>query len=798
MSRPPIDVTFTQYRGVRSRGGRLRTLPWADFVDHLRDTLASPGSVTPEPREHDGTAKDKAKALDEVKVLQPSIVCAEFDGGHRTNANAGPHTANVIDVDSLGEHDLDAFLERCAALTCVVYETAKSTRKRPRLRVVAAQARPTPPELVPAARGALARELGLDPDACGTADANAVSQPMFIGRVGGTRERRIWTFEGQVWKAPKGLAPVSLAPVERGEAAEAIYAEDEVPDLSALRKHIEPEREGGRLRGGRAMCRAIGGRLARLGYHPEAIWSAVYDLPSSQPDMRAYLAREAADAFYEGIANTAGLPTLEEHFGPGVWERVERAFPPPRWVRAYGKAALKRVTAGEARTGWRMAMIEWAGLKAEDAATPPAPGAEQDGTGLHLHAATGWPWILQRRDSYWLHDPSRSQYLTREVAASELEASVARKLAGIISDEERQPKELRASWIQPVKHLRSTYMARAHTYDPQTETLTLASLRWAELPAQPHEHIDRWLRVMFGAGYDAAAQWLAAVVELTRPAPCLYLPGPRGLGKSLLASGLAALWCRPEPVKMRDAIKDFNQSTGECPLIFTDEGFPEKLNFSEFREMITQHSRPINAKFKAPTDVEGCGRFMIAANNEDALRYQKVGTLTRNDLDAIADRLLVLECAEAAREIVDRLDTAAAASHEIAEHVLWLAETVLLEPHGRMAAKPGGGDAVLANVVAVRNADILARIRDALCAGKLGEASGVTTAKLHPGAVLVHVETLLGTLDPRTSSVASVKECCASLQLRPGTVQHKTADGQNRRWRVLDRSRLVEAFARLD
>jgi hypothetical protein len=441
-------------------------------------------------------------------------------------------------------------------------------------------------------------------------------------------------------------------------------------------------------------------------------------------------------------------------------------------------------------------------LAAAAGEAPPEPGAAQDGTGLHLHAATGWPWILQSRDSYWIHSVQERAYRDRQYSSGELISAVSRCLAGMISvDDEATLATLRREWIAPVNHIRATYTARVHTYDPQPGTLTLASLRWTARTAKRHAHIDRWLRALFGAaGYDAAAQWIAAVVALDRPAPCLYLPGPKGLGKSLLADGLSALWSRPQPVKMRDAIKDFNQSTGECPLIFTDEGFPEKLDFSEFREMVTQHSRPVNAKFRAPVDVEGCGRFIIAANNEDVLRFQKTGTLTRADLDAIADRLLVITCHPEAAAETKRFDTTKAAQYEIAEHALWLASTVELEPAGeRMAAKPGGGERILASVVAGRSAEILARIREYIAAGNgAGEKGGVHVPKRAKSSeVWINVQRLYETLDGKVQ-LAAVKECCESFALRSGSEQWHTKSGENIKARVLDRTRLDEAFARLD
>lgn len=788
MPKPAYPVTCTTFAGVRPRPVDAIDLPWADFVAHTLPEL-----VASERRE---------------KRKLPGIVLAPVKG-RRTDDHTGAHTALSIDVDHIPGNDLGWLLKRAKRLRCAVYETPSSTDDAPRVRVIAALRKPLDPERVVAARLALAEALGLDAQRCGTARAVAVSQVMFAGRINGTRERGLWVYDGEVWVPPRSAAPTPKnqssprsterrvrVDLERESQGADAFPFDAPPDLSAVAKHVPPAGVDGDRH---LLVRGLGGWLARRGYDPQAIAEAVaLQIPASDPAERAAQAREAAERVLAGL-ESPGWDALcqwaEAHAnGARTLGRLERACKDPREPQGWGAADGTGEVWSE---WWARVWPRWVarGCKAEWAATPAAdlPEGEQDGTGLHLHPSTGWPWILQRGDTYWLHSIEADTYAA-EVRACELEASVARNLAGLVSDEDRKPSELRASWVKPIASLRVTYPARKHAYDPASNTLTLAALRWTTREARRHAHIDRWLRALFGEGYDAAAQWIASLCELTRPAPCLYLPGPRGLGKSLLADGLAALWSRPAPVDMAEAIDSFNEASAECPLIFTDEGFPEGLDFNSFRKMITQHSRRVNVKFRSKCDVEGCGRFMIAANNADVLRYQKIGTLTADDLDAIADRLLVVPCHVEARAAVDALDTAAAATGEIAEHALWLASTVPLEPAGRMAAKPGGGEQILASVVAGRSADILARVRESLGAGQLGERSGVRRRK---GEVWINVMRLHDTFGGRVQ-LAAVREFCDSFQLREGTEQHKTDDGENLRWRVLDRERLNEAFERLD
>lgn len=738
------------------------------------------------------------------------FVLAEVDG-KRNEANVGAHTALVIDVDALPDADLGALLKRAAKYRAVVYETPSSTDEAPRVRVIAALDEPLAAEAVPDARRALAEALRLDPDACGTAGALPASQVMFAGRIKGTRERGLWVYEGKRTYAPPA-APPTPSPLRRSPRSTERRAPKKLkpgafdfsspPDLTPIAKHVPPAGLDGDRH---TLVRGLGGWLARRGYALDAIAEAVrLQIPSSDPEERAAQARDAAERVRADLdaPGWEALMSWAERYakGPSTLRRLERKCRDPREPLGFGGIWSE----------W------WAGYwpRYEAAANAPRsvtdgeqtltlePGAhgELDATGLHLHPSTGWPWILQCKGSYWLHRVAERTYHP-EVQASELEASVARDLAGLVSEEDRTPTALRSAWIKPLRALRATYTARTHTYDPEERTLTLAALRWTQRTAKRHASIDQWLRALFGSGYAAAAQWLASLVALERPAPCLYMAGPKGLGKTLLADGLAALWQCPSPVDMAEAIDSFNEATAECPLVFTDEGFPEDLNFSTFRKMVTQHSRRVNVKYRAKYAVEGAGRYMIAANNEDVMRYQKFGTLSADDLDAIADRLLVILCCVEARAVLEthhHEELTRWAQGEIAEHVLWLAETVALEPSGRMAAKPGGGERILASVVAGRSSDVLDRIREAIGTGALGEKSGVRVPKREAEAVYVNVRRLMSTFDGRVP-LGAVSECCDSFALTGrGVEQHKSADGENLRWRVLSRLRLDEAFAKLD
>lgn len=290
------------------------------------------------------------EAWDACKRRLTGIVLAEV-ADTRADVNTGAHTALAIDVDAL-PCPRKAFLARCAAFRCVVYESASSRERGngDRLRVIAALAAPLAPERVRAARRAFARALELDPAACGASKADAISQVMFVGRIGGTRARKMWVYDGAVW-APGELE--ADAPLEFGDAdaepCEPVHSPEIIPAVpKRLALAVEPV-AGGQRYGGRALNRGLAGMMARKGYALEAVEAFVRALPSSQPDRRASEAREAAEQWYAGDTRTAGAEAVHSHFldafGPEEGERIGR-----RVVRAVDKA-LRRAEQGEPE-GW--------------------------------------------------------------------------------------------------------------------------------------------------------------------------------------------------------------------------------------------------------------------------------------------------------------------------------------------------------------------------------------------------------------------------------------------------------------
>lgn len=689
----PGPITLTLFRGrspyaVVEHAG----LEWSAFVAQLPALLAR-------------TARDKRN--------MPAFLTAAFDGGYRSNDTVGEHTALIIDVDDAGA-DPVAFVRRALrTIRCVVYESPSSTDEAPRFRLIAALAKPYPAHAVPAARAALARALKLDPKRSGVAKAAAPAQIFFAGTLEGTRKRVLWVSAdtAPVYAPPEpGAAPERTARCRSATAPTSpVHAVNRIPNLAAAVAAVAPAPDDatGQRRGGREAMRALGGVLARLGYDPAAIGIAVAEqIPSSQPDERAAQAADAAEAYYAGEERTAGAESLERTLGADVVAALREANGDGAWEA--------RAAATWAAPSHEPTPVELEAMGA-GGAHPTA-----DGSGKQANGGTGWPWIVQFGAQFWIHEVGKRAYRTKTEVPGALESAIGDHLSGVIEEEERSGPALRNRWIVVADKVRLDYTARAGVYDPARRELTVPALEWAALQPTRHEGVERWLMALAGDGWPYLRQWLAAVPQLDRPAPCLYLIGGKGLGKTLLGDGLAAIWSVSGPCKMREATGAFNGALASCPMVMSDEGFPPDFDFARFRDAITARSVSVNRKYGAQGSVEGCARFMIAANNDEVLRYQRVGTLTQADIEAIASRLLVLRCDEAAAAALLGQNTKWIAEQGLAEYALWLHQNVALESADhRMAARPQGGEALLQHLVdsrvtAGKSSDILLKIWEAV------------------------------------------------------------------------------------
>jgi hypothetical protein len=413
----------------------------------------------------------------------------------------------------------------------------------------------------------------------------------------------------------------------------------------------------------------------------------------------------------------------------------------------------------------------------------PAPGPSVDATGLRL-APGGWPWVLRAGTWCWLHDVNRQQYSSM-ILKSDVRLQIKRTHGHLITlkyrgaqdkVQELTDKEFEDLYEHRVSELKATYLARTSAWDPSACRLTLAALRWAPLSPKEHTDVDEWLRALGGHRYPRLAQWLASCVELGRPAPALYIHGELQTGKTLLARGIARLW-QTEPAPFSEALSDFNEAAATCPLMYADEGFPDGMSFNVFREMVTSPTRRVNEKYKPKYPIEGCVRIILSTNNEQALRYQKTGALTAQDMQAISDRLLVIWAGSAARDVLAKHHAASFVDdNKLAEHVLWLAScTELAAKNVRMCAQPEGADEIL-DAIQMARYELVLRI---VSRGKASDGVHRQQAGLW-----VHVPTLLDAVNQSAArshqqpfKVQDLRDFCSAFAAGP-RVKH----GEGRQW----------------
>lgn len=221
------------------------------------------------------------------------------------------------------------------------------------------------------------------------------------------------------------------------------------------------------------------------------------------------------------------------------------------------------------------------------------------------------------------------------------------------------------------------------TYDHSSATLYEGCCVRREVPAEFDEQVAQWLRLLGGEHADALLDWLATVHLTDYPTCAIYLQGPGGLGKNMLANGVAAIWgCGATAYE--EATGAFNQGLTQNPIVFADESLSaDGRTFSSvaFRKLIGSVERALSRKFLPPATLRGAVRLIIAANNEKALAIRE--SLTRDDIEAIAGRILHIHCDPKAGDYLRSLGGWERGTADwvrdgdnpgkIAKHIAWLA-----------------------------------------------------------------------------------------------------------------------------
>lgn len=324
-------------------------------------------------------------------------------------------------------------------------------------------------------------------------------------------------------------------------------------------------------------------------------------------------------------------------------------------------------------------------------------------------------WIVQKGKNYYFlrHDGYRCYGDTEaENAASRQLAPAIR--AGVdtmkITQAGVRPKTIKELVYDYGTIARSVVVdltAQRSYYDEHTETLVEAP---CPIRVKPREHPDvaEWLRILAGPKYERLCQWLAVLPALEEPCAALYLEGDPGVGKSLLAFGVARMWTTEGLTVLKDTMGDFNDALANCPLVFADEKAPVdergRVKTDELREFIQARVRPLRRKFKDVATIRGCARIVLAANNRNLLQTSE--HLTEADIAAIVERIFYIHVGSASGAYLRMLKDTAPERLErwvkgdaIAEHALYLAQTLNVPRTSRFLVSGEASD--LTNSLAV-------------------------------------------------------------------------------------------------
>lgn len=194
--------------------------------------------------------------------------------------------------------------------------------------------------------------------------------------------------------------------------------------------------------------------------------------------------------------------------------------------------------------------------------------------------------------------------------------------------------------------------------------------------------VDEWLKAFAGDKYESLLDWLATSTNLSKPTCALYLRGEPGTGKSMFIDAVASIWS-VGATPLQEMLSNFNAGLLECPVVAADEGVSVTSNTLStdvvFRNIVANSSHSVNQKNKPVVRVQGCARLIIAANNDNAIRFDS--NLTQEDLQAIAARTLYIPVQSGASNLLEQMGGRSATENwvrdgkrpgKIAQHITWL------------------------------------------------------------------------------------------------------------------------------
>lgn len=201
-----------------------------------------------------------------------------------------------------------------------------------------------------------------------------------------------------------------------------------------------------------------------------------------------------------------------------------------------------------------------------------------------------------------------------------------------------------------------SYVAHKNYYDESTDTVYTSCAQPTEAKPETDIEIETWLELFAGKSAGKLFDWLATCRDLQHPTAILYFEGAPRTGKSLFAALCATLWKGRCATDMSNVLGvNFNDGLLKSPLIVADEEIPKRRGdiSAQLRSMVATEKRDVSIKYHPIAHLEGCVRVVITANNDAVFRFDE--TLTENDAEAIAERVLHIKVSSAAIAFLDGL-----------------------------------------------------------------------------------------------------------------------------------------------
>lgn len=254
-----------------------------------------------------------------------------------------------------------------------------------------------------------------------------------------------------------------------------------------------------------------------------------------------------------------------------------------------------------------------------------------------------------------------------------------------------------------------------------------------------HADVHEWYLQLCGGDEEKRAQlykWIAAALDFSKPCVALALIGTAGSGKSMFSQALIECLEEPKSVGPETLVGTFQSPDfGQTPFVVIDEGISHKdaRDLSvRLRQAVSGTGMTKNVKYGAQTEVRVPHRVVFAQNSVGALATLAAGGEDREDMRAMAERLVFFRASECATRWLNEKGNWAftqgwaksprgESRYVIARHNLWVAQEFadeIAESTDRFAGFDFSGRDMLDSLVTADDdaSDVLYGIAD-LCAG---------------------------------------------------------------------------------